>query len=55
MDDEVIDAVENHRFAPVRKLNWRNEVLEFGSVGRLIASLEAANRQRMAVAHARIR
>ncbi len=40
-DDEVINAIENHRFAPIRKLNWRNERLEFGSVERLIASLEA--------------
>ncbi|MGB8812854.1 MAG: helicase-related protein [Paracoccaceae bacterium] len=41
MDDDVIEAIEEHRFAPVRKLNWRNEVLEFGSVARLIGSLEA--------------
>ena len=41
LDDEVIEAIEEHRFAPVRKLNWRNERLEFGSVARLISSLEA--------------
>ncbi|HEX9856871.1 MAG TPA: helicase-related protein [Paracoccaceae bacterium] len=41
LDDEVIDAIENHRFATIRKLNWRNEALEFGSVARLIGSLEA--------------
>ncbi|WP_040671825.1 helicase-related protein, partial [Rhodobacter ferrooxidans] len=41
LDDEVIEAIENHRFAPVRKLNWRNDVLEFGTVARLIGSLEA--------------
>ena len=41
LDAEVVDAIENHRFAPVKKLQWRNEVLEFGSVDRLIRSLEA--------------
>lgn len=40
-DEELIDAIENHRFAPVRKLHWRNEVLEFGTAARLIGSLEA--------------
>jgi ATP-dependent RNA helicase SUPV3L1/SUV3 len=29
-----------HRFAPVQRLWWRNSDLEFGSVARLIASLE---------------
>jgi ATP-dependent RNA helicase SUPV3L1/SUV3 len=40
-DEELIDAIENHRFAPVKKLHWRNEVLEFGTAARLIGSLEA--------------
>ena len=40
-DEDKIDAIENHRFAPVQKLHWRNEALEFGSAARLIASLEA--------------
>ncbi|PZQ96820.1 MAG: helicase [Cereibacter sphaeroides] len=40
-DEELIDAIENHRFAPVKKLHWRNDRLEFGSAARLIASLEA--------------
>ncbi|WP_209427567.1 helicase-related protein [Pararhodobacter sp. SW119] len=38
---EVVEAIENHQFLPVRKLQWRNARLEFGSLGRLIASLEA--------------
>ncbi|MDD7969511.1 helicase-related protein [Roseinatronobacter alkalisoli] len=38
--DEVITAIENHEFLPVRKLQWRNARLEFGTVARLIASLE---------------
>ncbi|NBO20853.1 MAG: helicase, partial [Rhodobacteraceae bacterium] len=40
LDEEVVDAIENHRFAPVKKLHWRNAVLEFGTVERLIRSLE---------------
>ena len=39
-DEELIDAIENHRFAPIKKLHWRNEVMEYGSAARLIASLE---------------
>jgi len=39
-DDTVIEAIEEHRFDPVRKLHWRNHDLEFGSAERLIASLE---------------
>ncbi len=41
MDEDVIEAIENHRFTPVKKLYWRNEVLEYGSAERLIRSLEA--------------
>jgi ATP-dependent RNA helicase SUPV3L1/SUV3 len=40
LDDEVVDAIENHRFQAVQKLHWRNEVLEFGSTDRLVRSLE---------------
>ena len=40
-DDGLIDAIENHRFAPIQRLNWRSEVLEFGTIERLVASLEA--------------
>ncbi|MGY6533984.1 MAG: helicase-related protein [Pararhodobacter sp.] len=38
---EVIEAIENHQFLPVRKLMWRNARLEFGTLDRLIRSLEA--------------
>ena len=41
LDDLVIEAITNHRFTPVQKLQWRNSELDFGSVDRLIASLEA--------------
>ena len=40
LDDGLADAIMNHRFAPLRKLMWRNSDLEFGSAERLIASLE---------------
>jgi ATP-dependent RNA helicase SUPV3L1/SUV3 len=39
-DEELTEAIETHRFAPVKKLHWRNDQLEFGTVGRLIGSLE---------------
>ncbi len=41
MDDGVVDAITNHRFAPVKKLQWRNTELEFGNAARLISSLES--------------
>ena len=40
LDDEVARAIEDHRFTPLKKLIWRNADLEFGTVDRLIASLE---------------
>ncbi len=40
LDEEVARAIMEHRFAPLKKLNWRNAALEFGSVERLIRALE---------------
>jgi len=40
LDEAVAEAIMEHRFAPLRKLNWRNAALEFGSVDRLIHALE---------------
>lgn len=40
MSDEVVAAIESHRFLPVRKLHWRNTDLDFGTVDRLIGTLE---------------
>ncbi|MBL9055636.1 MAG: helicase [Rhodobacteraceae bacterium] len=40
-DEDMVEAIENHRFTPVRKLHWRNHDLDFGSAERLIRSLEA--------------
>jgi ATP-dependent RNA helicase SUPV3L1/SUV3 len=28
---EVVEAIENHQFLPVRKLQWRNARLDFGT------------------------
>ncbi|MGR3485866.1 MAG: helicase-related protein [Paracoccaceae bacterium] len=39
-EEAVIDAVLNHRFAPVRKLHWRNVDLRFGTPQALIRTLE---------------
>ena len=41
LEPDVVEAVENHRFSPLTALSWRNADLDFGSVQRLIASLEA--------------
>jgi ATP-dependent RNA helicase SUPV3L1/SUV3 len=40
LDPGVAEAITEHRFAPVKRLWWRNSDLDFGSVTRLIASLE---------------
>ena len=40
LDEEVVEQIENHQFRPVTRLMWRNTRLQFGSVGRLIQSLE---------------
>ncbi|AGT08437.1 helicase-related protein [Paracoccus aminophilus] len=40
LEPGLIDAIENHRFAPISRLMWRNGALEFGTVERLITSLE---------------
>lgn len=40
-DEDTVEAIETHRFQPVKKLHWRNESLDFGSADRLIRSLEA--------------
>ena len=40
LDEGLIDAIENHRFQPISRLVWRNSALEFGTVDRLVQSLE---------------
>ncbi|PUB18815.1 helicase-related protein [Yoonia sediminilitoris] len=40
LDEGVAGAICDHRFQPVKKLQWRNGDLQFGSIKRLIANLE---------------
>ncbi len=42
LSDEMAEAIMEHRFDPVQKLNWRNPKLQFGSIEALINSLEQA-------------
>jgi ATP-dependent RNA helicase SUPV3L1/SUV3 len=42
IDDEIVEAIENHQFRAVERLMWRNHDLDYGSLARLIESLEAA-------------
>ncbi|MEL7258899.1 MAG: helicase-related protein, partial [Pseudomonadota bacterium] len=40
LPDDMAQAIMDHRFAPLRKLEWRNANLRFGTIDALIASLE---------------
>ncbi len=42
LDPDVVEAIENHRFDPLRDLQWRNSDLDFRSVQSLIATLNAS-------------
>ena len=41
LDQEIVEAIENHRFDPVRVINWRNSDLDFRSLSALLSSLNA--------------
>ncbi len=41
LEPEVVEAIENHRFRPLSRLQWRSSVLDFASPEALVASLEA--------------
>ena len=41
LEPEVVEAIEQHRFRPLSRLQWRSSALDFGTVARLVASLEA--------------
>ena len=43
LEPEVVEAIEEHRFRPLKKLQWRNSKLEFGSLKALLASLAATS------------
>ncbi|WP_339819361.1 helicase-related protein [Sulfitobacter dubius] len=40
LDDGVARAIMDHNFTPQNKVNWRNHALQFGSIDRLIQTLE---------------
>ncbi len=42
LDEGTAQAIMDSRFTPMKKLNWRNAALRFGSVEALITSLEVA-------------
>ncbi|MEC9197830.1 MAG: helicase-related protein [Pseudomonadota bacterium] len=42
LHEEVVEAIQEHRFTPLQKLNWRSPDLRFGTIENLIHSLEAS-------------
>lgn len=40
LEGELVEAIENHRFDPVRVIQWRNSNLDFGSIEALDRSLD---------------
>jgi ATP-dependent RNA helicase SUPV3L1/SUV3 len=40
LEPDWVNAIENHRFAEIKKLQWRSSRLEFGTPDALIKSLE---------------
>lgn len=40
LEPEVVEAIENHQFTPIKKLQWRNSRLEFGTIAALKAALD---------------
>ena len=41
LDQEIVEAVENHRFDPLTSVWWRNAALDFRSPQQLLRSLDA--------------
>ncbi len=41
IDEELADAVEDHRFEPLEQLAWRNAELDFSHLDALLGSLQA--------------
>ncbi|WP_026758346.1 helicase-related protein [Sediminimonas qiaohouensis] len=42
LEDHVAQAIMEHRFTPIRRLQWRNPSLSFGSIDALVSALEQA-------------
>ncbi len=40
LEDDLVEALESHRFDPVKTVQWRNAVLDFSSLAALHDSLE---------------
>ena len=41
LDQEIVEAIENHRFRPLKRLYWRNVDLDFSSPASVLRSLSA--------------
>lgn len=52
-EEDLIEALEDHRFDPVKTLQWRNSVLDFSTVDALMQSLDQIP-QRPDLARARV-
>jgi len=46
IDPATVEQIESHRFDPVRVAQWRNSSLDFGSLERLLLSLDALPSQK---------
>jgi ATP-dependent RNA helicase SUPV3L1/SUV3 len=44
-ESELVQALENHSFEPIKVLQWRDTALDFSSLGALQASLAASPRE----------
>src|ERR687898_551607 len=44
-DAELVNALENHSFEPIKVMQWRDTALDFSSLGALQASLAASPRE----------
>ncbi len=44
-DEDLVEALENHRFDPIKMLQWRNTSLDFATIDALQASLDRQPRR----------
>ncbi|TPQ52438.1 helicase [Prosthecomicrobium hirschii] len=44
-DDELVQALESHQFAPLKTIQWRNSHLDFSSIRALRAALDEVPRE----------
>lgn len=40
LPEDLVEAVEGHRFDPIQQIRWRNAELDFRSIGHLMGSLD---------------